>query len=309
MITRPILAVKFGNVRGGIQHTAEGDILNAPYPLICTPKIDGIRAFVYDKTATSRNGKMIPNLYIASRIGRLADGLDGEIVTYTDGIMDDFNTVQSKVMSHGGKPEFKYMVFDYVQNVNEKYVERLRQLKNLIMNTEMPEWVYYVPTKTCSTPEELEAYETQCLLDGFEGICMRKPNSPYKGGRSTWNEFYLAALTRWVRKEAHVIDFEEMTGNENEAFEGAFGLTERSSSQAGMVGKNTLGAFWVECMESGEKFSVGGGKGMDADFRKEVWQNKIKHIGKIMTYKFKPFGMKKAPRHPQFVGWRSPNDM
>jgi DNA ligase-1 len=299
-----------GNKRNGIQHTAEEDIQNAPYPLICTPKIDGIRAFVLDHQATSRNGKEIPNYYIAEKIGMLEDGLDGEIVTYTNGIMDDFNTVQSKVMSKSGKPEFKYMIFDFVgDNDRVSYAQRLANLAAIFNNNELENFCEFVEIEQCNNPEELEAYETKCLLQGYEGICMRKPNSPYKGGRSTWNEFYLAALTRWTRRECQIIDFEEMEENTNQATEGAFGLTERSGHKEGMVGKDMLGAFIVECMETGQRFKVGGGVGVDINFRQEVWNNKINYIGKIFTYKFKQFGMKDLPRHPQFVGWRSANDM
>ena len=309
MITRPILAVKLGNKRGGISHTAEEDIQNVPYPVICTPKIDGIRAFTLDHTATSRNGKEIPNIYISQKIGSLEDGLDGEIVTFTDGKMDDFNTVQSKVMSVHGKPEFQYKIFDYVEaGTNKPYKIRLRQLQDFFEDG-MPSWCRFVECTLCTNPEELEAYETECLLNGYEGICMRRPDARYKGGRSTWNEFYLAALTRWTREECEVIGFEEMYENTNEQTLDAFGMSERSSHQAGMLGKDTLGAFIVQDMKTGNKFKVGGGQGVDTSFRQEVWDNKIDYIGKIMTYKYKGFGMKNLPRHPQFVGWRYENDM
>lgn len=308
MITRPILAVKLGNRRGGVSHTAEEDIKNVPYPVIATPKIDGIRAFTLDHTATSRNGKEIPNHFIAQRIGSLEDGLDGEIVTYTNGIMDDFNTVQSKVMSYSGKPDFKYLIFDYVEpETNKPYYVRLGQLQKMMH--ELPEWCEFVPITELINPDDLEKFETSCLHQGYEGICMRKPGSRYKGGRSTWNEFYLAALTRWTREEAEVIGFEEMMSNQNEADTDVFGMIERSTHKENMLPMDTLGAFNVKDIKTGIKFKVGGGPGVDTLFRQKVWNNKIDYIGKIMTYKFKGFGTKNLPRQPQFVGWRAKNDM
>src|ERR1700739_1901131 len=119
------------------------DISKLQYPLLCTPKIDGIRAVTRSKyqfdlldqsqriEPHSRFLKTIPNRHIREEIGRMnVLGLDGEIGTFTDGKMDTFCAVSSKVMSETGKPEFEFMVFDVVENM--EYWDRMDHLKQNI---------------------------------------------------------------------------------------------------------------------------------------------------------------------------------
>jgi DNA ligase-1 len=311
LITRPILAIKFGNNKrsNGTVYTVQEDIERIPYPVYGTPKIDGIRCFIAEGQATSRSGKPIRNAYISDRIANLpeyCEGLDGELVTYTNGKMDAFNTVQSKVMTGVGKPDFKYLVFDHCITHAEAYNERVLRLLRLDLERN---WIEKILPVSIMNVNQLEAYESDMLEQGFEGICLRKPFSTYKEGRSTWNEFYLAALTRWTRAECRIIGFEEQESNQNEAFINELGYSKRTTHQEGKVLTGTLGKFLVEDIETGEKFSVGGGQGVTAEFRQNVWDNKVFYLGKIFTYKHKSFGRKEAPRHPQFVGFRDKDDM
>jgi DNA ligase-1 len=100
-----------------------------------------------------------------------------------------------------------------------------------------------------------------------------------------------------------------MLENCNELTTDAYGMSKRSSHQANMYGKGMLGAFKMEDINTGEKLAIGGGPCIDNNFRIEVWNNKAEFMATIWTYKYKPFGMKRLPRHPQLVGRRYPHDL
>src|SRR4051812_44778849 len=100
MITKPMLAV------------AAEDLTALKFPLLATPKLDGIRCVVVGGKAMSRSFKPIPNDWVRSEIERTCpDGFDGEIMIKGA----DFNAAQSQIMSRDGKPDFEYHVFDYVR--------------------------------------------------------------------------------------------------------------------------------------------------------------------------------------------------
>ena len=56
------------------------DINQIRYPVLCTPKLDGIRCLVVDGHAVSRTFKNIPNRYVFGLVSKLDNGLDGELM-------------------------------------------------------------------------------------------------------------------------------------------------------------------------------------------------------------------------------------
>jgi len=69
------------------------------------------------------------------------------------------------------------MVFDLCgDDPKEPYINRIQNLSNcpLLSNIE-----YVYPFKIYNE-QELLAYEVKCLEDGYEGIMVRSPDSPYK---------------------------------------------------------------------------------------------------------------------------------
>jgi hypothetical protein len=113
--------------------------------------------------------------------------------------------------------------------------------------------------------------------------------------------------------EAVVIGFEEQMSNQNEAEKDAFGRTKRSKALEGMVPANTLGKFLVKEVGNtpwqGQEFAVGTGKGLTLKLRQEIWDNRVKYIGKTITYKYQPHGVLNLPRLPVWKGFRDLRDL
>ena len=91
--------------------------------------------------------------------------------------------------------------------------------------------------------------------------------------------------------------------NTNTLEEDNLGFAKRSSAKAGKVPKNTLGAFvclWKKTIQ----FEIGTGIGLTADLRKEIWDNREKYLGSLVTFSYQGVGPNGKPRFPSFKGFR-----
>jgi DNA ligase-1 len=209
-------------------------------------------------------------------------------------------------MSHAGQPLFKYWVFDHSIYLPWVYKDRLQELTS----SNLPDFVVKVPHVWCMNVVELCAYESQCVADGYEGICFRTPSSPYKHGRSTFREQWLVKMKRFVTEEAVIIGLEEEMANNNPASLSETGYAERSSHKANMVGKGRMGAMVVKNDQGTFKI----GTGFDQGQRIRFWDGRdlpAPHgvLGRTVTFKHQPHGSKDLPRIPVFVGFRDARDM
>jgi DNA ligase-1 len=148
----------------------------------------------------------------------------------------------------------------------------------------------------------VEAYEQECLDQGFEGICFRSPNSPYKQGRSTVRQGWLVKLKRYEKGYAIVTGFEEKMQNDNPSYVNELGLTSRSQNSSGLIPAGTLGSFWVKDTKTSAVFKVSPGNLTDAQ-KQHIWDNKDQFLRNKMVYKFFPIGDYNNPRHPTFLEW------
>lgn len=276
------------------------------YPVLGTPKLDGIRGLIVDGKALTRSFKPIPNRFIRAKLeATCPSGFDGEIVV--KGKL--FNDISSDVMSEDGEPDFTYVVFDYCIDPKESYQMRMEKLsKHAFHYPDIPNVEYLFPT-TINNAAELDQFEEKCLADGYEGIIFRSWNSPYKFGRSTEREGYMLKLKRFTDSEGIILSLEEQMHNNNEATKDVFGHTDRRSCQANLIPADTLGKFWVKDVYSGVEFGIGTGKGLTKELRKEIWTNQSKYVGKLIKYKSQKFGEKDLPRIPVFLGFRDERDL
>ena len=309
------------------------------YPVLATPKFDGIRSTTTDQVPgpgeesvpLCRSLLPVPNFYVNKKLAMLPPGLDNEILTYPKqpelfvGRVEpitintkphNFNQIQSDIMSHGGEPEFRALVFDCrvtqqpaPWGAQEPYSLRLKYLEEL----KLPDYCIKVFPVTCNNAEELMEFNEKCLDAGYEGCCFRRPEGPAwksssKDGRSTMREQWLVKMKLFEKAEAWIIGAYEEMANNNPMTIGLRGLAERSSHKAGMFGKGTLGGFICKDLETGMVFNVGGG--FSAAQRAEYWLDRDKYIDKtFLQYVHQPFGSKDKPRIGIFKAFRSPVDM
>jgi len=269
------------------------------YPVLCTPKYDGIRCVIRDGQAVSRTLKPIPNVHIRKLLEACPSGLDGEL------ILPDatFNATTSAVMNRKGEPAIKFYVFDVVSE--KPYVERVATLKDM----KLPSVCIKVLPASIKDETELLAYEKECIEQNYEGIMIRSPTGPYKFGRSTARQNWLTKLKRFTDAEATIVGFEELEHNENEKTTDALGHSKRSQKKEGKVLAGVLGAFVVQDEVDGEKRQFKVATGMNDEERAKYWAERPALMGKLVKYKFQESGGKDLPRFPVFLGIRSEEDI
>jgi len=300
---------------------APTDGTNLRYPLMASPKLDGIRAIVKDGVVLSRSLKPIPNLHIQKLFGvaksvGLAhfEGFDGELIVGPPGASDVYNRTTSGVMSVDGKPDVRFHVFDLVVP-SYGFQDRYTALKDRIRRGPACP-VSLLAHKVLRSEEDLVEYEAKQLILGFEGVMLRDPNGLYKHGRSTLKEQGLLKLKRFADSEATIIGVIELMENTNESVRNALGYLEKSTKKAGKVGKGMLGALQVRDLKTGVEFEVG--SGFTEVQRRDLWLwfqtghngNHDESLeGRVIKYKYQPVGVKEKPRFPVFLGFRAEGDM
>ena len=290
MIFKPMLAT-------------DADIEKLRFPLLASAKLDGVRAVVRDGVVYSRSNKPIPNKFVQDSFKHL-DCVDGELIVGEPNSSTVYRDTVSHVMSHDKTDyDIRFYAIDHVRFPEKRYTDR----RNLLHYDEIRyKNVHVLEQRVIMNPIALLAYEEEMLDLGYEGLILRDQYAPYKMGRSTVKEGYLLKMKRFVDSEALVIGFEERMHNGNEATTNELGRTKRSSHAAGKTGRGDLGALICRNAE-GVTFNIG--TGLDDDQRQAIWQDQDNYLGRLAKYKFFPVGVKDAPRHPVFLGWRDKIDI
>ena len=271
------------------------------YPVLASPKLDGVRAIVKDGVVLSRSLKRIPNEHVQTLFGRKElEGFDGELIVGAPTSKTCYTDTVSGVMRVSGRPDVQFYVFDHVGRPNRPYVDRVLNLTGSLHTS----WRFlsHLPVNDVA---ELEALESMYLNEGYEGLILRGPQAPYKFGRSTAKEGYLLKLKRFVDAEFKIVGFEERMHNGNEATTNELGRTKRSSHKENKTGRGDLGALVLEHPLG----TFNCGTGFDDALRAEIWAHRGAYLGRLAKVKYFAIGMKDMPRHPVFLGFRDECDL
>lgn len=272
------------------------------YPLYVSPKLDGVRCLIRDGVAVTRNLKPVPNLFVQSVLKGLPEGMDGELIVDSPTARNVFTTTQSAVMRASGEPWFVFYVFDIVEP--KPFSERQKTLLQWFARYQRG-MIAPVRQDYITTAAELDTVEGRCVAEGYEGVMVRCPKSPYKFGRSTIKEGYLLKIKRFEDDEAEVIGTQELMTNNNVLTYDALGYSARSKKKDGMAPGNMLGALL--CRWRGVDFGIG--TGLTDLQRFEWWQRRAELPGLTAKFKFQGVGPDGKPRFPVFLGWREAADM
>lgn len=290
------------------------------YPLMLSPKLDGIRCTVRKGEPRTRANEKIPNRYIRAMLSGLP-GVDGEIVIGSPCARDEngrslvFQNTNGPVRAFGGEPQFRLYVFDHAGKPSLPFVERLISARRICQKH--PNFLFYVQHHWVHDLEHLLRLERMYTKMGYEGVMLRDPYGPYKQGRATLREGWLTKVKRFKDAEAVVVGMEPLQRNKNEATKSKLGLTKRSSKKAGQVVDPTrMGKLVCEWHPGslphkkyqGVQFKIGSGFD-DAD-RLRIMKRWPKMKGKIIKFKYQEVIAKTGkPRLPIYLGERMKEDV
>ena len=268
------------------------------FPILASPKLDGVRAIVRGGVVLSRMLKPIPNKNVQKRFSHL-EHFDGELIVGASNHPDVLRATTSGVMRVDGDPEVSFHVFDHIAAVDEPYLSRVERLWQSSDN------VWIVDQTIIQNVVRLVEYEQTVLKQGFEGVMLRRPDAPYKFGRSTAREGYLLKVKRFHDDEFEIVGFEEEMFNANEATTSELGRTKRSSHKANKIPKGRLGALVLKYGDT--TFNCGTGFN-DAE-RERIWAERDSYLGMLAKIKYFAHGIKDVPKLSSFLGIRDERDM
>lgn len=280
------------------------------FPVIASPKLDGVRGLVIDGVLRSRKLKRFPNEHVqASFSKRMLDGLDGELIMGKPHAERVFSTTQSATSNVLGEPEVCFYVFDcFDVQPGLPYEQRLAVVERRVKRAQDTGIrIEMLDFKRCASLKDVLAYEERQLDLGYEGLILRSPTGPYKQGRSTVREGWMLKLKRFMDGEAEIIGMDEEMLNGNDLKRDALGHAKRSSAQAGLSGKGRMGALRVRDRKSKVEFSIG--TGFSAADRELFWKERRKVLGMVVKYKSFAIGVKDKPRFPVYLGMRPNHDL
>lgn len=281
------------------------------FPVLVTPKIDGVRAIKLNGKLVSRSLKQIPNIAIRTLIERILpeDGIfDGEL-----SVDSDFQKTVSAVMSVNtvSPNNLKFYWFDWVQDSDfsmpyssrvlsmHDYIQKNKELRKL--NIIIP----LIPAQVDNT-KELSLFEEASIRKGYEGVVIRSYAGRYKCGRSTMREGLMIKIKRSEDFEATIIDTEELMHNLNEEQMDNFGRMQRSSAKGNKIKSGTLGAI-VARAHNGNIFKIG--TGFNSNDRSELWATRNDLIGKLVKYRSAGNSKDNVPKCAVFIGLRHHDDI
>jgi len=275
---------------------AEVDLDKLVYPVLASPKFDGIRCCVVGSQALSRNGKPIPNTRVRALLEKFAINRDGELVVGDPTSPNCFNLTTSAIMTRDFEADFRFYAFDIIGEPQTPFYQRLGK----VHSGPRPDWLIPVIHEVIQNRAALEEYEARLVAEGWEGVMLRHPDGWYKYGRSTVREGGLLKMKRFKDAEAVVTGFEELMHNDNEAIDDKWGHARRPAHKENMRPGGTLGALIVDF--DGVELRLG--TGYTAVLRNKLWIERGLLIGKTVTFKYQEIGSKDAPRFPVFKGFR-----
>ncbi len=299
---RPMLAASFLDPQ-----VCELELESLYYPLLASPKIDGIRWMKPPESpAMSRSWTPLPNKRFQEFMTSVPDldFLDGEVIVGEDPTKKGlFNESQSAIMTRDDPRPFSIWVFDdwSLSGAFKSRTEAAKARVEMLRGRGLLR-INYVEHHILKNPKEVLEYEEAALLAGYEGIMLRHPLMPYKYGRSTLKQQGLIKMKRFEDDEAEIIGFEALERNTNVLLRNLFGLAKRSSHKDGKIPDNLLGRLLVRSGRFGE-FAIG--SGFDVDTRVQIWTNQEAYRGKFVCFKFQAHGTKDKPRMPIFKGMRA----
>jgi DNA ligase 1 len=278
------------------------------YPLLCSPKLDGIRCIIKNGVALSRSGKALRSGQVQEEYGTAEfEHWDGELVVGDPASPDSCRKTTSHVMSFDKPGDVKFYAFDYTHPdwLHKKYWERLERLSHI-----KPHRIVYgdyqiLTHRLIESYAQLLSYEEEQLEKGYEGVMMRGIDSPYKNGRATFNEGIIYKLKRFKEDEGRIIGLVEQLVNENAQERDELGYAKRSTSKEGLVPGGRLGTFVVDF--NGMVVTVAPGN-FDHSDREFIWENQEMFMGKLLKFRHFAHGVKDLPRFPRAVALRDEID-
>lgn len=268
------------------------------YPVLGSPKLDGIRALVKkNEDLVSRKLKLIPNKRLQEVFGlSTLAGYDGELIMGDPTQPGCWNRTDSVVMSHEhpDSDKVRFYVFDrWLPNTKNWPYERRAP-----RNSHRHPRVVLVPQVLIRSPDELRRFHRRLVDKGYEGSMYRDPLGPYEYRRS----WFLLKFKDIESAEGVIVGFKREKENRNPQKMNELGRMSRSSHKAGKVLKRQVGAVQVKMLNGTFKgVTCWVGTGIGDELGKDMYRYPHKYLGQKATIDYR---VEKGADKPWNARWK-----
>ena len=238
------------------------------YPVIVSPKLDGMRAMFNNGQFKSRKNKIIDTVrHIKIDVNSNDWYLDGELYSHGDSFQTQMKLI--KKYRKGETERIKFHIYDlYIPDSNLSYTER-HELLNKVLGTGFE----IVPYKYVYNEKELKEEHKKNLENGYEGTMVRINDVPYELNKRS------DSLLKYK-------DFYDITAKIIDIIP-----NKQSPTQGTVICKISNGEFKCNMKMSHED-------------REELLQNKSNYIGGTAEIRFFEYSDTGIPRFPVCYGIR-----
>ena len=285
--------------------------------------MDGIRCIFYKGQILSRSLKQIQNKQLREKFEpirvwteKTGNVIDGEIYDpklsfqeIASYVMTEDLTDQKTIKKNGCILEIpetlNYYAFDFLYGGQSQhsFFERLKALADVIIEIKSM-YIHPVFHEVVNSEVDVLKHFEWAVKEGYEGLILRNPNSPYKFGRGTIKEGIIFKVKPFVTFDAKITGVEQSTevneDAEKKTNELGRSVTSKKKDDRHLIEKAS--AFWVDYEGKPLKVVLA----MTDPEKVAVWANRASLIGKIIEYKGMKIGMKDGgvPRHPVMIRYR-----
>lgn len=293
-------------------------------PSYVSTKYEGVRAVFTPQGLRTRNLKAFGNdeLYNVPHIKLVEDFcavnnvyIEGELYIHDT----TFRMLQSYTAENGNANchRMKLMVFDCYSETSSNAPFEQRY-----------EWYLYI-TRTLSNPMVIPVYQ-ELLIDpiaqipemyataiehGYEGVCIKAKDAPYKKGRSTLKQGIFTRIKPERDYDCIVLDIIERQHNLVESHVNELGMLAKRQDKDAKAASGLAQSAIVYTPELEMVHKVSLTRNIKdivatrhSPSRKHIWENKTEYIGKAMRFVAIPVPGNDVPRSPRFDAWRDDLD-
>ena len=247
------------------------------FPVIVSPKLDGVNCWGDAKNGLStRGGKLslsnggkswnslCPQIANALSILNYPYPLNGEVYKHGHTLREITDACKKETPLSS---LLEFHIFDICVK-NKKYEQRREDMLLLINSINfrgLQNIIKVVPSSVMYTTEELLKYETEKLVEDYEGIMVKSKDNLYKTDYRSRDALKLVRFDSMEVEIINIIPYEK---------------------------EPDLGKFI--CILHNKEFKVDPGKGFDKNLKREILKNKSKYIGQLLTIShrgFTPYGI------------------
>jgi DNA ligase-1 len=261
------------------QKNKKNDIV---FPCFVQPKLDGLRCIVYFSKSLnkivfqSRTGAYFDTMeHIISDIKNIHNIinnndiiLDGELYTTDMPFEELAGLIKKKKINDKDKEKLRYVKYHIYDIINDETFEKRFNYINFIFSKLNFNYIEKVNTIIANTVEEFKYNFSNFVEDRYEGIILRNVKGLY---RTNYRSHDLQKYKEFKEDEYEIVGFKEGDGRD----------------------KGTV--IWI-CKTNNNTFSVRP-KG-SLEYRKELYENSEKYIGKKLTVIYQELSEMGIPRFP-----------